>query len=481
MPLARRLLLSSLPICAAGGYYLGRKQTRNDNARIVQETNKILSTQTDAAATPTTKSSEVLPSSAPNASLFYNGPNALDIQLSSAIERSRHIVEQLRETSACPGLVVGVSIDGRPVWRQGFGYADVENMTPCHAQTVMRIASISKSITMAIAAELIDAGKLDLDRHVSEYVAMPQDGIGKSEMTVRQLASHLAGVRHYRSIAASSGTVTDSESPTKSSSTQTLENGGDSKFPEFLSKRRFSSVTESLSVFIDDPLLHAPGSKYHYSTYGYVLLSAVLESCSGKSFPDLVSDFTKRVGMHATRLDQHEPIVAYRSHYYHRPPNGSKSLINAPYVDNSGKWAGGGLLSDVSDLLRFAAALQASMQHSPPTLLRRETIRELWTGIDAATDDPSKSEKRYGLGFSVLPASGVERASCAARQPIVVSHSGGAVGASSVLVIVPNEEKAVTAASPIRGITVAVICNLTNVSLEKAAMEICKNFDGVKI
>ena len=52
----------------------------------------------------------------------------------------------------------------------GLGYADVENRVPCHPNTVMRIASISKAITMAVVAKLWEAQKLDLDKPVTEYV-----------------------------------------------------------------------------------------------------------------------------------------------------------------------------------------------------------------------------------------------------------------------------------------------------------------------
>lgn len=62
-----------------------------------------------------------------------------------------------------PGLSVGVSHNGRCVWEQGFGYADVEQLVPCKSDTVMRIASISKSVTAALAARLVQSGKLDLD------------------------------------------------------------------------------------------------------------------------------------------------------------------------------------------------------------------------------------------------------------------------------------------------------------------------------
>ena len=70
----------------------------------------------------------------------------------------------------CPGLVVAVSVDGKEVWAEGLGYADVENRVRCHSGTIMRIASISKCITMAAVARLWEAGKLDIDKPVGDYI-----------------------------------------------------------------------------------------------------------------------------------------------------------------------------------------------------------------------------------------------------------------------------------------------------------------------
>lgn len=65
-----------------------------------------------------------------------------------------------------PGLSIGVSRNGRCIWEQGYGYADVEQLVPCKSDTVMRIASISKPVTAALAARLVQSGKLDLDASI---------------------------------------------------------------------------------------------------------------------------------------------------------------------------------------------------------------------------------------------------------------------------------------------------------------------------
>ncbi|VDM73197.1 unnamed protein product [Strongylus vulgaris] len=100
-----------------------------------------------------------------------------------------------------PGLSVGVSVNGHVVWREGFGFANVESGSQCTGDTVMRIASISKPITATIAARLVQSGKLDLDKPIQDYLPdFPQKKYDGKPVTisVRQLLSHTGGIRHYK-------------------------------------------------------------------------------------------------------------------------------------------------------------------------------------------------------------------------------------------------------------------------------------------
>uniref|UniRef100_A0A3Q2HTX6 Lactamase beta n=1 Tax=Equus caballus TaxID=9796 RepID=A0A3Q2HTX6_HORSE len=117
-----------------------------------------------------------------------------------AIESSRDLLHRIKDEVGAPGIVVGVSVDGTEVWSEGLGYADVENRVPCKPETVMRIASISKSLTMVALAKLWEAGKLDLDVPVQHYVPeFPEKEYEgeKVSVTTRLLISHLSGIRHY--------------------------------------------------------------------------------------------------------------------------------------------------------------------------------------------------------------------------------------------------------------------------------------------
>lgn len=99
-----------------------------------------------------------------------------------------------------PGAVVAVMKDSQLVWSEGMGYADVENDVLCTPEHSMRIASISKPLTVVALLQLWEQGLIDLDAPVQKYVPeFPEkehDG-RKTVITTRQLLSHVAGIRHY--------------------------------------------------------------------------------------------------------------------------------------------------------------------------------------------------------------------------------------------------------------------------------------------
>lgn len=69
------------------------------------------------------------------------------------IGKARSLIKRFREESGSPGLAISVSVNGKTVWSEGFGYSDIENDVPCTPSTVMRIASISKPLTAAAASK----------------------------------------------------------------------------------------------------------------------------------------------------------------------------------------------------------------------------------------------------------------------------------------------------------------------------------------
>jgi len=284
-------------------------------------------------------------------------------------------VQALMERAGIPGVQAAVAIDGRQVWSGAYGLADLEQQVPVASSSRFRIGSVSKPITAAVLARLVDEGRIDLDSPIRRYVP----AVASETMTVRHVAAHLSGVRNYRGA-------------------------------EFVNRSHFNTVGDAVKVFVADPLLSVPGEKFAYSSYNYTLLSAAIETASGRPYLEyLQRAVLQPLRMEVTVADAPGPLIPGRARGYEQSDG---ALINAPWVDNSNKWAAGGLLSSAEDLVRFAIGLTA------PGYLSPESTRLLFLPQRTSTGAPVA----YGTGWRTDPEG--------SRQ---VWHGGESMGARAFL------------------------------------------------
>ncbi|KAK2505349.1 hypothetical protein MC885_007589 [Smutsia gigantea] len=404
------------------------------------------------------------------------------------------------------------------------GYADVENRVPCKPETVMRIASISKSLTMVALAKLWEAGKLDLDIPVQHYVPeFPEKEYEgeKVSVTTRLLISHLSGIRHYekdmkkvkeekayKALKMLKGTLesdrekelkekggrsneksdfakanTEQDNDPKSRNSKPGKKKNDFEQGELYLKEKFENSVDSLRLFKNDPLFFKPGSQFLYSTFGYTLLAAIVERASGYKYLDYMQKIFHDLDMLTTVQEENEPVIYNRARFY--VYNKKRRLVNTPYVDNSYKWAGGGFLSTVGDLLKFGNAMlygyqvglfKNSSENLLPGYLKPETMVMIWTPVPN-TEMSWDKEGKYAMAWGVVEKKQVY-GSCR-KQRHYASHTGGAVGASSVLLVLPEEldAEAINNKVPPRGIVVSIMCNMQSVGLNSTALKIALEFD----
>lgn len=316
-----------------------------------------------------------------------------------------------------PGFALAVAVDGQVVWSEAFGYADLEGKRATTPATQFRIGSVSKPITAAALAQLYESGKLDLDAPVQRYVpTFPEKG---APITTRLVGGHLAGIRHYQ---------------------------GD----EFTMNRRFATVTGGLSIFANDSLLFAPGTRFSYSTYGFNLLSAVVEGASHEEFLTYMSRHVfGPLHMTSTAPDKNDSLIPNRTRFYERRSRllGGGFTV-APTVDNSYKWAGGGFLSTAEDLVRFGSA------HLAPGFLKAATLELLFTRQHTTSGDSTP----YGIGWFV------DRDTLGHR---LVLHGGGSVGGTTGFIVDRDSH-----------VVFALVTNLSDARLAPA-QEIRAIFDSV--
>ncbi|MVM31785.1 serine hydrolase [Spirosoma sp. HMF4905] len=321
-----------------------------------------------------------------------------------AIQQAKRFVDSLRQKQDIPGISVCVGTKDKILWAAGFGLADVENKVPITTESKFRIGSVSKSLTSVALGKLIEEGKLDLDASINQYVPnFPQK---KFPITSRQLATHTAGIRHY----------------------------GPNDPLNCL--KRYETVQDGLVIFSQDTLLFRPGTAYNYSTYGYNLLSAVIEGVSHSDFLSYMQTavFTP-LGMSHTSPDYSEHIIPNRVRFYEHTKT---QVVNAAQVDNSYKWAGGGFLSTPSDLVVFGSSLLAGKG------LKKETVTLLFT--------PQLLENGkntyYGFGWRVGTDS---------KGRKIIHHGGTIDGGRTFLMLYPDDNLVVAiAANMQQGVTINV-------------------------
>ena len=301
-----------------------------------------------------------------------------------------------------PGLSVAVIDRGQVILIEGYGLADVENTVPATADTVYRIASISKSITATAAMKLVEAGKLDLDAPIQRYC--PDFPKKPWPITTRELLSHQSGIRDYRNE------------------------------EESINTRHYTSIKETLTQFGSDPLEFEPGTKMQYTSYGYIVLGCVIEGASGTSYDRYMHQaIFEPAQMPATRLDDVFAIIPHRARGYRVSASGE--LQNSVFVDVSNKPPGSGINSSARDMGNFVAALYSAR------LVPNAVLDQMLT--PATTRD--KKPTIYGLGFFRGGPLGKYRGLQEA------GHGGDQQGVSSVLYLLPERQFGVVILSNLEG------------------------------
>lgn len=314
----------------------------------------------------------------------------LGAQSSWTTAKIEAIEELLRSEMAkerIPAVSIAIVAEGRLAWARGLGFADLEHRVPATPQTVYRIASVSKPLTATAAMQLAERGKLDLDVPIQRYV--PSFPTKQWPLTPRHLLQHTGGVRHYRP-------------------------------DEDVNRHHYGTLAEALDQFKDDPLLFEPGTNFRYTSLGFVLLGAVIESAAGVPYADYVrSAILEPCGMNSTRPDDPDAIISNRARGYRRDSAGN--IANCVWVDQSNKLPGGGWLSTVEDLARFAVAIENN------SLLRSETKQHMWDRV--RTHDGRQMD--YSKGWMSAHDGG---------RVVGAGHGGNQQGAMATFNIEPEKK-----------------------------------------
>lgn len=317
------------------------------------------------------------------------------------IKSAKKLAKKFLRKNGIMGMSISVSQKGEIIWSKGFGFAQKKPRIRVKPDTtIFRIASISKSITGLALAKMADEKIIDLDSSIYKY--LPDYPKQTYDFSVKQLGGNLAGIRHYK------------------------DNN------EYALNKKLT-ITEGLDLFKNDTLLYKPGTQYNYSTFGFVLLSEVMQQASKIPFNTYVRDtIFKPLHMDNSLMDVSDANVINKTKFY-RSSILKKPVLANP-VSNEFKVGGGGFLSTSEDLLKFGNEIIS------PKLVSKESLSKIITTQRLANGNITG----YGIGFSIdITKNGTPK----------YYHTGGGVGASTILSVYPEEELVITVLTNLTGVT----------------------------
>ena len=340
-----------------------------------------------------------------------------------AVDRGREVVRAGLSEQNLTGLSVAVGIDGEIVWAEGFGWADLENRMPIAPDMKFRIGTASTVLTSAAVGLLLQDGRLKLDDEIQTYV--PEFPQHQWPVTLRQLMGHIAGV----------------------------PNDGGDEGPLFT--ERCARPVEAWQYLrgYERELLFEPGTQYHYSSYGWIAVSAAIEAAANEPFLTFMQkQIFEPLGMRDTRADSStEPIPNRATSYFPRfaadPRYGLHLMRPLDYSCYAGSSV---FLSTPSDLVRFGMAINSGQLLQPATVDVLQTSQRLASG----------QETGYGLGWDI------ETVALAGQQTRWVGHDGTSLGGMMASLLTFPEQ----------AIVVSVVSNISYANTEAVALNIAQAF-----
>lgn len=309
-------------------------------------------------------------------------------------------------TPGTPGCMLGVIHDGRIVYQNGYGAANLDYGIANSADIVYYVGSVSKQFTAAAVALLADRGQLSLDDEVRRYIPeLPDYG---RRLTVRHLVHHTAGIRDIYTLMSLAGI----------------------RMEDVLTDE------DALGLITRQQELNfLPGDDYLYSNSGYWLMGLLVERVSGRSLRQFAHDeIFAPLAMTSTHFhDDARAIVRNRAMSY----TGPAGAYRVAYLTNFDKVGAGGLYTTLADLARWDANFYEPSVGGQ-TFLDLMHTRGVLSGGDTIA---------YAFGINVQQRRGLP----------VVRHSGSLMGFRADLVRYPTQR-----------FSVATMCN--HGSIDAAAL-----------
>ena len=296
-----------------------------------------------------------------------------------------------------------VAHEGKPLYQRACGLSNRADAVPMKIDTKLNLGSMNKMFTAVAIAQLVEAGQLAFDDPVGKHLPEYPDADVKTKVRIHHLLTHTSGLgSHFN---------------------EEFQNA---------SRTKYRSVRDFMGIVEKQKLAFEPGTKWSYSNSGFMLLGAIVEKVSGKTYFDVVRQtIHEPAGMTNTDAFEMDDVVPNLAIGYVRDREGRWRNNLFMHVIKGGP-AGGGF-STAPDLVKFAEALRAGKLVKPATLTSLLTPKGELKSPD------------YGYGFQIM------------GDGDAVGHSGGFPGISAQLVIYPKTAYAIAALSNYGASATAVV------------------------
>ncbi len=269
----------------------------------------------------------------------------------------------------------------RVIFRDGYGYQNLETRHPVDEETTFHWASISKTFTGIAIMQLRDRGLLSLDDPIVKFVpeiAKAHDPYGPiAAITIRQAMSHSSGFR-------------DPTWPWRDQPWQPFE---PTEWSQLVAMMPYTSV--------DFP----PGSKFSYSNLAVVFLGEIIERLSGDPFEVYMEKNVLRpLAMDRSYYDRSpDHLLKFRSHSY-QLQNGKVSELEFNF-DTGITRSNGGLNAPIPDMIKYLNFLvgDPARQGEYDAILKRSSLEEMWKPllpVPVSEDFPSRSDAHDSVATS---------------------------------------------------------------------------------
>ncbi len=338
---------------------------------------------------------------------------------SNAQDRAQKIdelVSKYAEIGVFNGSVL-VGENGNIFFEKGYGYADREQKLQNTPETKFRIASLTKQFTAMLIMQLVEQGKIKLDAKLSDYLTYYRKDNG-DKITIHNLLTHTSGVPNYTST-------------------------------EFMENHLTKSITakDLILTYGNGDLEFEPGSEYKYSNTGYVMLGAVIEKVTGKTYETVLQEnILTPLEMTNSGYEHNDVKMTNQAIGY---DNAFGSVAVSKYIDMTIPFSAGAMYSTTEDMYKWDRALYTGI------LLSAEMKAKMFTPF----------LKNYAYGWNVVPAK-----VSPTDEKIIYTHSGGINGFNTNIIRVESDN-----------LVIIVLSNYSNGQASKISNDISKIMYGIPV